>query len=82
MIIDNKKSPYFQSAFNQLKDGLDKVSATLVDTGSAVIDTAGLIGDGFQDLGSGLTDGLNNVGHELEHIGSGIGHAIGGKQFL
>jgi hypothetical protein len=63
-----------------MKDGLDKVGGTLTDAGNAVIDTAGLLGDGFKDLGHGLTDGLNNAGHEIEHIGSSIGHAIGGTR--
>ncbi|XP_060602711.1 uncharacterized protein LOC132755809 [Ruditapes philippinarum] len=61
-----------------MKDGLDKVSGSLTDAGNAVIDTAGLLGDGLTDLGHSLTDGLNNAGHEIEHIGSSIGHAIEG----
>lgn len=47
-----------------------------------VIDTAGLIGDGFTDIGNSLTDGIKDAGHALEHVGSSIGHAIGSKSLL
>ncbi|XP_053390087.1 uncharacterized protein LOC123543233 [Mercenaria mercenaria] len=68
----------FSSAFNTLKDGLDKVGGSFVDAGNTVIDTAGLLGDGFTDLGNGLTDSIKDAGHAIEHVGSSIGHAIGG----
>ncbi|KAL4229224.1 hypothetical protein ACF0H5_012263 [Mactra antiquata] len=61
----------FTSAFNAMKDSVTALGNEVLNAGNTVIDTAGLIGDGF-------TDGINEVGHTIENVGSSIGHAIGG----
>lgn len=58
-----------------MKDGVNALGNGVLDAGSSVIDTAGLIGDGFKD-------GIDEVGHSIEHVGSSIGHAIGGTVII